>query len=54
MIRGVRSLQTMGGPGADKADTIACSSKDQKRLHGEGVFGMDRETGMDRENFNGQ
>lgn len=37
----------MGGPGADKADTIACSSKDRKRLHGEGVFGMDREMGLE-------
>ena len=47
MIRAVRSLETMGGPGADKADRIACSSKGQEGLHGEGGFGMDRERGLE-------
>lgn len=38
MLRAIRRPQTRGRPGADKADWMACSNKEQKGLHGEGSF----------------
>lgn len=38
MLRAIRRPQTRGRPGADKADWMAFSNKEQKGLHGEGSF----------------